>query len=333
MVQFSRDPLRKGQEVLFQFARRARVGKALLRYRTLQAIGARAILKTAYIKRTLLSRIFKARPIPSQNGLEVHMLLNHPKVAEAAWCLYSFAHFLKEPCHFKIHDDGSLHDSDNAGLKRLFPGIQIIRRKEADAHVLGELARRNLPKCIQFRKNFIFSLKLIDPYFYSSADYFVMLDSDILTYRNPQRITAHSARRECFFSEDNGYRACLSPAEFELLAGIPPPSINCNAGLLGVSRTMIDLDLIERWLESPSFWQVPYERASYYAEQTIWSLLMARGRAAGLGSGYHISAMNLEAENTISGHYCGGGWWSALFYCRGLPYLASQLSKAGVFSA
>jgi hypothetical protein len=59
---------------------------------------------------------------------------------------------------------------------------------------------------------------------------------------------------------------------------------------------------------------------------------IARGRAAGLGRGYDISAMDLEAENTISGHYCGGGWWSALFYCRGLPYLARQLSQAGVFS-
>jgi hypothetical protein len=96
---------------------------------------------------------------------------------------------------------------------------------------------------------------------------------------------------------------------------------------------MIDLDLIESWLESPSFWQIPYERPSYYAEQTIWSLLMARGRAAGLGSGYDISATDLEAENTISGHYCGGGWWAALFYCRGLPYLANRLSQAGVFSA
>jgi len=199
--------------------------------------------------------------------------------------------------------------------------------------VLRELARRNLQKCIQFRKNFIFSLKLIDPYFYSSADYLVMLDSDILTYRNPQRIGEHWARRECFFSEDNGYRACVSPVEFEQLAGIPPSSINCNAGLLGVSKTLIDLDLIEGWLESPSFWQVPYERPSYYAEQTIWSLLMARGRAAGLGSGYDISSMDLEAESTISGHYCGGGWWSTLFYWRGLPYLAEQLSEAGVFSA
>jgi|SRR6516164_3109117 hypothetical protein len=327
----SRGALVKGQELLLQLARRARVGKALLRCRQIQATGMRAILTKAYTKRTLLPRILKACPIPSRHGLEVHMLLNHPRVLEGAWCLYSFAYFLNEPCDFIVHDDGSLDDSDNACLQRLFPGILFIRRKEADAYVLGELARRNLRKCIQFRRNYVHSLKLIDSYFYSSDDYFVVLDSDVLTYRRPRRIAEHSARRKCFFSEDNGYRACLSPVEFEQLAGTPP-SLNCNAGLLGVSKALIAFDLIESWLESPSFWQVPYERASYYAEQTIWSLLMARGRAAGLGSGYDISSMDLEAESTISGHYCGGGWWSALFYCRGLPYLARQLSQAGVFS-
>ena len=196
----SEGALRKGQEGLLQLALRARVGRALLRYEQLRATGMRATIKKAYTKRTLLPRILKARPIPSQHGLEVHMLLNHPRVLEAAWCLYSFAYFLKGPCHFIIHDDGSLDDFDNACLKRLFPGIQFIRRKEADAHVLGELARRNLTKCVRFRRNFIFSLKLIDPYFYSNADYFVMLDSDILTYRNPKRIAEHSgAQRMLFF--------------------------------------------------------------------------------------------------------------------------------------
>ena len=159
-----------------------------------------------------------------------------------------------------------------------------------------------------------------------------MLDSDILTYREPRRIEDHASRKELFFSEDNGYRSCLTQAEYEQLVGMPH-TVNCNSGLLGARKNAIDLDLIDNWLESPGFWQIPYEKATHYTEQAIWSLLLARGGAASLGSGYDISSTDLDAPSMITGHYCGGGYWSSLFYWRGLPYLAQQLSKAGALSA
>jgi hypothetical protein len=115
--------------------------------------------------------------------------------------------------------------------------------------------------------------------------------------------------------------------EFEQLAGTSP-SANCNCGLLGVAKEVIDLDTIEQWLRSSSFW--PNNKPSYYAEQTIWWLLMARNRAQSLGRGYDICSPFPECEDTISGHYCGGGYWSTLFYWRGLPFLAKRFAEAGV---
>ena len=202
-----------------------------------------------------------------------------------------------------------------------------MTRSEADTRVLDELVRRSLHRCTELRQSFIFSLKLFDPYLYSESKYFVMLDLDILTYRHPRLIADLAHRGQCFFSEDNGYNACVSRLEFEQLAGTSP-SANCNAGLLGVAKPAVNLDTIERWLESSNFW--PNNKPSYYAEQTIWSLLMARNRAECLGRGYDICSPFPESEDTICGHYCGGGYWSTLFYWRGLPFLAKRFAEAGV---
>ena len=60
-----------------QVARRAAIGRALLRVKDFRATGVQATLKKAYAKHVLLPRIFEARPMSSRSGLEVHMLLNH----------------------------------------------------------------------------------------------------------------------------------------------------------------------------------------------------------------------------------------------------------------
>ena len=168
-----------------QVARRAGIGRALFRVKEFRATGVQAILKKAYAKRVLLPRIFEARPISSRSGLEVHMLLNHPRVSEGAWSLYSFAHFFAKPCRFIVHSDGSLDERDINSLKLLFPGLRIVTRSEADTRVFGELVRRNLHKCTKLRQSYIHSLKLFDSYLYSESEYFVMLNLDILTYRHP----------------------------------------------------------------------------------------------------------------------------------------------------
>jgi hypothetical protein len=314
-------------DLLRRSARHAGIGKILYRVNDVRATGIQAILKKAYAKQVLLPRIFEAQPISSRSGLEVHMLLNHARVAEGTWSLYSFAHFFPEPCQLIVHSDGSLDERDIRSLNHLFPGLRIVTRSDADTYVTGELIQRKLNMCAKLRQSFIFSLKLFDPYLYSESNYFVTLDSDILTYRY-QRLIADLVRSgQSFFSEDNGYRACVSRLEFEQMAGTPPLA-NCNAGLLGVARLAVDLDAIERWLENSNFW--PDNQPSYYAEQTIWSLLMARNRAECLGRGYDICSPFPDAEDTICGHYCGGGYWSTLFYWRGLPFLAKRFAEAGV---
>ena len=93
---------------------------------------------------SLLPRIFKAHPMPSSSELEVHMLLNHPRVSEGAWCLYSFAHFLAKPCCFIVHSDGSLDERDIKSLKLLFPGLRIVTCSEADTRVLDEFVRQKI---------------------------------------------------------------------------------------------------------------------------------------------------------------------------------------------
>jgi hypothetical protein len=322
----------RGLSVLFSAARRLGIGRTYLRYRRLRATGLVALTRTAWARRTILPLIFEAKPIASVGQVEVHTLLNHPKVTEAAWALYSFAFFLGAPCKMVIHDDGSLTHEDATRLNQLFPGIRIISRAEADSLVLNELARRGLKNCLRLRQSLIFALKLFDPFFFGDTNYFFLLDSDILFYRRSSIINEHLASGVPLFGKDVMYSLALSPVEFEVVTE-SYLSHPFNAGFIGVPRKIVDLELIERWLEHASFWERQGEKASYYAEQTVWAGLLSRNKASVLDESFVVSPRGPVTESTVGAHYCGFGFPSSLFYWCGVPYAARELAKAGVLPA
>jgi hypothetical protein len=317
---------------LANLARAAGAGRALLKYRQLRATGVVALFKTAWARKRILPLILDAKPIATGEGVEVHMLLNHPRVMGALWALYSLLYFLEMPCQIVIHDDGSLTKNDNCHLNRLFPGIRIISRAQADDLVFKEFARRGLHNCMIVRKNYVHSLKLFDAYFFGHSPYIIVLDSDILFYRKSELLRNYVSLQNRFFMEDAGYSLSLTPAEFQSLTNAVLPR-NFNSGFIGLPRTIVDLELVEQWLSHRSFWEKPGEKLSYVTEQTIWAGLLGRNDASALDSSFGVFPTR-PITGSISGvHYCGGGYWSSLFYWRGIPHLARILAEAGALSS
>jgi hypothetical protein len=299
-------------------ARQLGIGRALLKVRALHAMTLPGAISLLRARQRDLPRILRAKPIPAGDGaLEIHMLLHHQRILEGIWALYSFAHFAQQPCQFVVHSDGSLTATDSGYLHSILPGIRIIARSEADALVESRLAMLGYTNSIRFRKQLVFALKLFDPFFFGERASFVLLDSDVLFFRIPHELLDLGASN--LYSPDNGVRYCIEPETLEMLLGKPCISY-FNPGVVRSDRSVLDLYLIEQFLDRPEFWGTG-SRPHYYGELTIWAMLLTLAGACALPQSYAITPTLQDALPT-SGHFCGGGYPATWFYSRGIPRLA-----------
>lgn len=306
------------------------IGRLYSRFRQLQKHSVRSALNLYIMRRRYLRRILDATPVPVGTGdIEVHMLLNHQRIYEGMWTLYSFIHFAQKECHIIVHDDGTLTPLDIEKLNKLFPGCKVISRSTADVIVLGYFKQHGLQRCLRLRQSLIFTLKLFDPFFFQNSRHFILLDSDVLFFAPPHEVVAdfessdQNMQLVDLYSLDNGYRYSLEPQELRVLLGKKCIE-RFNPGLLRASHNTVDFQRIEGFLQHPGFW-TPDGGGDYYAELTLWAMEMTLSGAVPLPSTYAICSPNVGDSDVIFGHYCGGGYWADLYYTRGLPFLASHL--------
>jgi hypothetical protein len=134
-----------------RMARGAGLGRAALSGRQ-RMMRLRMAALTARQSRTFLplARTLRSVP-PSHGGIEVHMLLQHGRLYEGIWGLYSFSYFANHRCRLVIHDDGSLSPDDTHPLESVFPHGKLISRAAADAVVVPHLQARGLLRCLEWR--------------------------------------------------------------------------------------------------------------------------------------------------------------------------------------
>jgi hypothetical protein len=249
------------------------------------------------------------------------MLLNHDRVWEGAWALYSFRAFSGKAGKIVVHDDGTLDGEDVSLLKSLFPDIKIWPRTVADALCESRLRELGLESLLCFRNQSILALKLIDPVLLGESRSIILMDSDVLFYKAPVELLEAACRDEAAYSVCCCYCYCTSEEQLEQILGRRPSSL-VNSGLLTVDRTKIDLRKLDNYLAAPEFWNSDGS-VQYFAEQTLWACEMTRLGAVPLPDSYAICP--LEPSTVHFGHYCGGGSsFSIRFYNSGLPYLRKQ---------
>lgn len=293
-------------------------------------MGLRTLVQKIRSQRRLLPLIRFALPIEAREGYEVHLLLEHKRILEGCWGLYSLLYFSPQPLTPVIHSDGTLNDSDTNLLKKLFPGCRVVPREEADRAVNKYLDSNALSRCRKLRDTLIFGLKLFDPILLSNADRFIVLDSDVLFFSPPlELLESLSLDQPPRYSPDNNRSTLFDTRESKELTGIACLE-DFNPGVFTVSRSDFDFQRIEKHLASSRFWNIEGS-GHYFAELTAWSIEMSFARAKALPSAYAICAS--PPAKYISGHYCGSPYWKAQYYTTALPYLESVLSKSKVLKS
>jgi hypothetical protein len=303
---------------MIKILRQLGVGRLWWRIRQLPQTLSLWNIKARWVKMRHLSSIIRAAPIPAGQGeVEIHMLLHHKRVFEALWALYSFVFLAGQPFRIVIHDDGSLTVADRQLLQKVFPGVSFVGRIESDIALENYFQEQGLHRCANMRRNLIFARKLFDPVFFSKSKWILLMDSDVLFYRKPLEVL----QADNLYSCDNGYRYCLDENQMIELLGRPCIE-RFNPGIMKIQRKEVAFNQVESWLTHPGFWKKD-GTGNYYAELTLWAMILTTADATPLPDNYRICAPD-PAQFTY-GHYCGGGYWASLFYTRGILFLKQRL--------
>lgn len=304
-----------------------RIGFGRAKLRLLQAIrfGLHAEIAQLQAKLKFVPKAAQLAPLASGTGdLDCVMLLNEPRILEGIWALYSFRSFYGE-CRILILNDGSLSEASLSLLNRIFPGVSIPDVRENDDKVAAALIKRGLERCADWRANFVFFRKLIDPVFLCGNRPYVLLDSDVLHFRPPREILdwAKNALTMCYASDVELYPLCAPATQLRQVCGSVLPEHFC-AGYLGLTAKLLSLERIEAYLASPIF-RCQQESGTYnhVAEQTLYAMEAAVSGSSVLPADY-ATCPDPMRDKAVMGHFCGGEVSRTWFYTKGLPILAKQ---------
>lgn len=178
--------------------------------------------------------------------LPIYSLLCGADVNRALLCFDTLYRRCRDRFRLTVLDDGSLTASDRDRLLERFGEMKIISEEEREDLVAPRL--RGKPNCLRYRKEHVFSLKLVDgPLLDTGA--FALCDSDIYFVHDFDGIDRRaSATDDLAFMQDwcNGYAISFS----RRVLGRRPLRLpeRLNAGILYVGPRTYDLDFIEWFL-------------------------------------------------------------------------------------
>ena len=271
----------------------------------------------------LWSRILETPPVKTAPprpgvGVEVHVLCYRLDYLYAIWALKSFYHQAGVDYPIVLHVQGTPPARAVAKLRSHFPHARLVLQREADQVVGNQLRARGLRRLEAARRESPFMLKLTDFALTSLAANILILDSDVLFFRQPRALLdlGDDPVERCLFQRDpaSTYNVTEELARAEL--GIPlAPRI--NTGIVVFPRERFDLARCEAFLEHPQV-----ARRTGWIEQTLYALWASEDAQFDyLPDDYLVSLdRGLPCEGLVARHYAGPS--RVLLTEEGMPFLA-----------
>jgi hypothetical protein len=291
-------------------------------------------------QRTILRALGPTPPVPLETDgpIEVHILCGRATVPDALAMLKSFYGRTGATYPLVVHEDGTFGDVERTRFAEHFPGTRIIPRRQADAEVDGVLGAAGMHRCIAYRHEQIYGLKLFDLEHYGRGKRVLYLDTDILFFTRPDALldALHAADDRWVDRYNEDIRTCYtwSAERVKDVTGLDLlPRV--NSGLLVLRIGTPDWTSYESWLTMP-------ER-SFYSEQTLRAMYLSAAGARALPSDYDVCfrhawqghdwdaslAEKRLGQEVVSEHFCGNLGSRVLFYERFMQRVVGTLSPAG----
>lgn len=188
-------------------------------------------------------KIFETRPIkiPDKSNLELHVLVCERDFLRSFWALKSFFYYSNLPTKLVIQDDGSLTSQSHDRYYEHFPGCIVNSNNDNEVHK----ALTGYPMCQFFLGHHPIAKKLFHPLLVSTAEYLIVMDSDILWFKHSRAIN-QAVQKKLPFYVDGKAEAYVRNREFMEQKLNLYPAVNVNSGIIGYPRSrFLDLQFIE----------------------------------------------------------------------------------------
>lgn len=263
-------------------------------------------LKHAWAEHVLQKKVTSWR-IPNdlpEAPVPVHLLTSQYDWKMALWMLASLHETSCLRWPLVLHEDGSLTEEQLDLFARLFPGLKVTRRREADERMTERLS--DFPRCADYRKRMPHGLKSFDIPQLAEAPRYLMLDPDVMFFERPTEIldwVSDSNDDSCWFNQDFQESSPISTvqAKDELDVKLWP---HINTGLCLLNRDSVNsLEDMEAWLNHPA---LKDPEVQWRVEQTLLALAASKaGKGGLLPASYEVSPHKHRQPNGVARHYVG----------------------------
>ncbi len=254
--------------------------------------------------------LWTTRPIEkpeTHSNLSMHTLCRHGSVIRMLWAMSSFYAVSETIGSLTIHNDGTLTPSELELIKRVIPGVRIVRKEDLTAEAERVFAK--YPHVLAFFKTSLWQArKLLHPYLVSQRPCMMQLESDILWFKKPDFLKEALAKDfpKPFAMSNN--EPC--PVPFADGTELDPHLSMMNSGFMLYHKTDFSLDRLEAYLIHTG------ASKNHFIEQGGYA--SAFGDFQELPENlYTIKGTN--EEDAIMRHYTGPV--RGKYFIRGIPYL------------
>lgn len=260
-------------------------------------------LLIVYIPTRIQKKIFRAllvfvpsTSLPLKGPVGIAMLLCHVHIPMAIFSLHSFFFEMQKILPCTVIDDGSMTKKDIDVLKRHFRGINIIKAKQAKRMTM--ILLRKFPYAAKHRNELAiknkFNIKLFDPILLPPYNKIILLDSDIIFLKRPDRIlkwakTDNNVSLYARHFYTKNYTRIDADTTWLITLRMFIERINknidfrFNSGLLCISKQVFSLPRIERLMK---YLYAVGLGITWAPEQYILSTIVAESASEPLNSSY-----------------------------------------------
>ena len=199
------------------------------------------------------------------DNLSMHMLFGKRDFVMALWSLASFYKHSKVIGNLYVHSDGSL-DADNIKvIGKLFPSAKIIDAKNI-LHDHVEFFNAH-PVLKKFRTEYakFQSKKLLDPFLSSDKEYRLILDSDMLWFKNPseiEEVVKNKKNSALMMSDGDGDFAYVTFKDGSCLSD---EIAGFNSGVTLYRKEHFNLKEVEKYIGSIAYMETRFTDQACYA--------------------------------------------------------------------